>query len=248
MRTAIQLPAGGMYTGLWPLLFDMADVCTGEWVLVGGQMVAVHGMCYGAYPVRPSEDLDLMVDVLLAPAALRTIAEQLVAWGYQPHKSLNPGRETVRYERNGLVVDILAPDRLPSGTDLTTTPPGGTVQTAGGAQALGRVEYITAVDQGRMGEIPVPSLLGAIGLKAAAVEHGYAYQAGIKHRIDLAFLMSLEADIDKTYAPATKQDLRRIARCSWLRDETNPVWQYLPDHAREPAIRSYVAVTRMLNG
>lgn len=40
------------------------------------------------------------------------------------------------YQRDGVSIDVLAPEGLGSRTDLTTTPPGRTLQVPGGTQAL----------------------------------------------------------------------------------------------------------------
>ncbi|UMG92276.1 hypothetical protein [Nocardioides sp. TF02-7] len=74
--------------------------------------------------------------------------------------------------------------------DLTTTPPGRTIEVPGGTQALSRAEGITVVHAGRRGTIPRPILLAAIVGKAAAT----ALPGPERHYRDRALLCALVPD------------------------------------------------------
>src|SRR5690606_19214563 len=74
-----------------------------------------------------------------------------------------------RYIRNAVSVDVLAPEGLGARVDLTTTPPGRTLQVPGGSQALARTELLPVRVGESEGLIPRPSLLGALVAKAEAV-------------------------------------------------------------------------------
>jgi type IV secretory pathway TrbD component len=66
-------------------------------------------------------------------------------------------------------MDVLAPDNVGPRANLTTTPPGRTVEVPGGTQALHRVEEVEVVlAGGSRGLVPRPDLLGAIVIKAGA--------------------------------------------------------------------------------
>ena len=75
-----------------------------------------------------------------------------------------------RYARGGVSIDVLAPEGLGPRTNLTTTPPGRTLQVSGGTQALDRTELVPVKASGRHGMVPRPSLLGAIISKAVSVD------------------------------------------------------------------------------
>src|SRR5690349_13634160 len=98
-----------------------------------------------------------------------------------------------RYQRGTapgtLKVDVLAPDNLGTRVDLTTTPPGRTVEVPGGRQAIQRTETVHVELDGRAGTVRRPSLLGAIIGKAAALSIQTAPPD--RHYRDLAFLLSL---------------------------------------------------------
>lgn len=63
---------------------------------------------------------------------------------------------------------MLAPDHVGVRADLTTTPPGRTIEVPGGTRALQRSERITVQVAGRTGLIPRPDLVGAMLVKLAA--------------------------------------------------------------------------------
>jgi len=81
-----------------------------------------------------------------------------------------------------LVVDVLAPDGVGERANLTTTPPGRTIEVPGGSQAMSRTEWVRVSHEGRSGRIPRPTLLGAVVIKSAAV----ALPSPARHLRDLA--------------------------------------------------------------
>lgn len=48
---------------LWATLIELTELRLGDWTLIGGQMVFLHGLEYGATPPRVTLDLDLLVNV-----------------------------------------------------------------------------------------------------------------------------------------------------------------------------------------
>ena len=67
-------------------------------------------------------------------------------------------------------LDVLAPEGLGSRADITTTPPGRILQVPGGTQAIARTELLPIAAGDYEGLVYRPSLLGAIIIKAAAVD------------------------------------------------------------------------------
>jgi hypothetical protein len=95
------------------------------------------------------------------------------------------------YRRGDASIDVLAPECLGERTDLTTTPPGHTLQVPAGTQALQRAERIAYSYKGRTGLIPRPSLLGEIIGKSCAVD---VDDVPMNQEIDFALLLSLVPD------------------------------------------------------
>ena len=151
------------------------------------------------------------------------MASYLISIGFETFDAALDGTQ-LRYQRGPLIVDLLAPDHLPRTTDLTTIPPGRSIETAGGSQALERIRYMPIRHKRRTAHVPLPSIVGAIGIKAAAVEHGYGHGKSDKHLLDLAFLLCLLRTADEFLATATPADVSVIARCSRLADLDSHIW------------------------
>ncbi len=67
-------PLGRSLTHVWHLLFDLEESLPGAWCLIGGLMVALHGLEHDRYDWRPSTDADVLVNIRAYPAVLRRIA------------------------------------------------------------------------------------------------------------------------------------------------------------------------------
>jgi hypothetical protein len=70
----------------------------------------------------------------------------------------------------GQMVFLHATEQGGIGPDPTTPPPGRTLQVPGGTQVLDRAELLPVVTSNRAGQVPWPSLLGAVVGRAMAVE------------------------------------------------------------------------------
>lgn len=137
-----------------------------------------------------------------------------------------------RYRRDGVSIDVLAPEGLGPRTNLTTTPPGRTLQVPGGTQALNRTELLPIHTATSTGHAPRPSLLGAIIAKAVAVEVDDTPYA---QRLDLAFLLSLvELPLDLA-AQMTPKDRRRLRARTEMTDPQHETWQLLAQNQRDRA-------------
>ena len=218
-------PLSPALTALWHLLFDLTEEMPTGWCLIGGQMVTLHGIEHGRTDIRPSVDGDVLVDVRADPLALRQVVHFLELRAFEP----DPGPDGLlhRFKRkldaDFVIVDILAPDNVGARADLTTSPPGHTLEVPGGTQALNRTQRVRVTVANRSGEIPRPSILAAILGKAAAV---YLPGDGA-HLHDLAFLLSLVPDpvgIRSELKPAERRKLRACA----LVDRAHPVWNSQP--------------------
>ncbi len=103
-------PLGRALTYIWHLLLDLADEVPGVWCLIGGQMVALHGLERGRTDARPSADGDVLADIRADPTALHKISNFLISRALQP----DPGPDGILHRFKGSVdsheiqVDVLA--------------------------------------------------------------------------------------------------------------------------------------------
>ncbi|MFJ6633343.1 hypothetical protein ACIQMR_18420 [Streptomyces sp. NPDC091376] len=202
--------------------------------MIGGQMVLLHGLEHDRTPPAASQDLDVLADVLSSPESLRLLVSALRDLGFESD-GVSPEGKAHRYTRRDgageLVVDLLAPDHLGERADLTTTPPGSTLEVPGGRQAVQRTEGVKVQLDERVGVIYRPSLLGAIVGKAAALSIPTAPKD--KHYRDLAFLLSLPGNPITLKRELTKGDKRRLATAKALLDPGHAAWRELRDAEAE---------------
>ena len=169
-RDPVELPVlPGIDEQLWLALIELAELQKQTWTLIGGQMVLLHAIENDALPSRVSTDLDVVVNARVASSAVQKFVAALVARGFKV-AGTSPEGIAHRYARDGVSVDVLAPEGLGEHAHLTTTPPGRTLQVPGGTQALKRTEMVPVKFRGHMGHVPRPSLLGAVTCKACAVD------------------------------------------------------------------------------
>jgi hypothetical protein len=95
-----------------------------------------------------------------------------------------------RYERDGLIIDVLAPDGI-------KPPPGlgagrKAVGVPGGSQALSRSETVSVTVNGRLFELRRPTLLGVVLIKARSL---MIYSDPETQREDLLQLLALIEDL-----------------------------------------------------
>lgn len=233
-ETAIVLPPlAAPVDLLWHVLLDLADELRVPWTLVGGQMVLLHALEHGQVPPLVSQDGDLLADIRAEKQALTTIVTALRERGFHPqpaaddlaHRYL---RETKIHDKP-LVIDLLAPEGVGSKADLTTTPPGRTVETPGGTQSLNRSENVLVEHEGRRGLIPRPILVSAVIIKSAAVS---LPGDSAKHLRDVALLCALLSDPFAAAEQLDPKDRQRIRLASALEDRTHAAWLLVPEAIR----------------
>ncbi|MEU6541583.1 hypothetical protein [Streptomyces sp. NPDC047000] len=193
-------------------------------------MVLLHGLEHGRTPPAASLDLDVLADVVSDQQSLRMLVGAFEEMGFES-AGISPEGKTHRYKRDDsagtLIVDLLAPDNLGQRVNLTTTPPGTTLEVPGGRQAVQRSESIWAQLGDRVGVIHRPSLLGAIVAKAAAL--GIPTAPKEKHYRDLAFLLSLPVNPFDLKPRLTKSDRKKLKLAEALRDADHAAWRALED-------------------
>lgn len=223
-REPVRLPTlPGHDDDLWAALIELSDLRPGAWTLIGGQMVFLHATEHGAQPPRVSTDLDVLVNARVVTGGVREFVAAIEAAGFAL-VGTSPEGLAHRYQRGGVSVDVLAPEGLGPRTNLTTTPPGRTLQVPGGTQALDRTELVPVVFGDHQGLVPRPSLLGAIVGKSVAVDVDDVPDA---QRLDLALLLSLVDDPIELAEQLTKKDRQRLRARTEMADADQPAWSSL---------------------
>jgi hypothetical protein len=210
---------------LWRATAELATALPrGSWTLVGAQMVFLVAYEHGLPIGRTSGDVDLMMDVRALTGATQEASRTLERLGYQLDRPTPDGRAH-RFRRGDAVVDVLAPDGGGARSSLLTIPPSRTIKVAGGSQALARSRQVRVLLEGRELELPCPSVLGAILIKARAVD---VADDPDKHRRDLGLLLAAVDD-----PRALREELLRTER-GWLRrrgelvDPRHSAWRTTP--------------------
>ena len=240
-REPIELPVlPGIEEALWLALLELAEVQPDNWTLIGGQMVLLHALEQGARLPRISTDLDVLVNARVATHAVRDFVRALQERGFES-AGMSPEGVVHRFMRNGVSVDVLAPEGLGERTNLTTISPGRTLQSPGGSQALRRTEMVPIRFREQTRVVPRPSLLGAIICKAEAVS---VDDAPINQRLDLALLLSLVEDPLTMASQLQTKDRQRLRRRGEMNDPAHQSWLMLDQGAADRGLATYRLLTR----
>jgi len=203
-------------------------------------MVFLHAVEHGASPPRVSTDLDVLVNARIVTGGVAGFVAAIEQRGFSL-EGTSPEGLAHRYRREGVIVDVLAPEGLGPRTNLTTTPPGRTLQVPGGTQALTRTELLPIHTTTSRGHAPRPALLGAIIAKALAVD---VDDTPDSQRLDLAFLLSLVEEPLDLATQMTPKDRRRLRARSELADPQQPAWQLLAPSHRDRARAALAILVR----
>ncbi len=143
----------------------------------------------------------------------------------------DPGPDGILHRFTGhvgadeIVIDVLAPDNVGARADLTTSPPGRTIQVPAGTQALNRADYVRIQVEGRIGRVSRPALPAAIIAKAAALNLPGESE---RHEQDLAFLLSLMRDPLGARSALSANERGKLRACP-LNNRSHRAWRYLPE-------------------
>ena len=69
-------------TASWLGVLDLYDHLGEGWTLIGGQLVHLYCAERGQFPVRPTNDVDAVIDVRADPNMLRTFTSALTGIGF----------------------------------------------------------------------------------------------------------------------------------------------------------------------
>lgn len=189
---------------LWSAVGDLVERLPGQWVLIGGLMVQLHALEHGITEVRPTGDIDILGQAR-PQGALSSIDAALVNEGFEREAPDLDGYAH-RYERDGLTVDVLAPEGIKPSPDLGAGRKA--IGVPGGSQALARSETVTVTLDGRSFALRRPTLLGALLIKVRSL---MVHSDPETQREDLLRLLALIEDPREMAG-----DLRKSER-EWLR-------------------------------
>lgn len=221
----------------WPLAFELASALpTGSWVLVGGLMVHAHALRSGVTAVRPTSDVDLLLNIATASAG--EIGRTITSIGFETVQP-SRGNPVHRFTRGDDVVDVMVARDVRAPTRWMQRP---LLRAPGAAQALLRRDRYTLLADERTAEIEVPDPLGAIVAKAAA----YAVDSRNpqRHLEDLAVLgaaigVPRALDLD-TLTPNDRHHLNRVI--PFLTDSHHSSWAILDPYDRELGQRIWARI------
>jgi hypothetical protein len=220
MRQPVRIiPGSEAEARLWRTTAEVARLFADwPWVLVGGLMVAVLEREHGIRVLRTTIDVDALIDVRAITHATRQAADRLERAGFVAEQTADG--LAYRFARGDDIVDVLAPDHVGPRTDLVTAPPGRTLEAVGGRQALERRRLVSVEVAGESFSLPVPSLLGALVIKARVC----ASSPQEKHRRDLARLLALVDDIETIRGEMRRGERKYLQARSELRDPRHVAW------------------------
>jgi predicted nucleotidyltransferase len=244
----VSLPAMTDEQGrMWDLILTLSDrLGPQQWSLVGGQMVALYAAHAGVTWPRVTRDIDMLANMEVMQDNLKSCTAVLRDLGLRVQLD-NAGAayrfsDTEKPAPGSLVVDLLAPDHRKKLSALWTSK-GRTIQIDGGTQALQRVgTFEVHLANGRAGLVPVPNLLGAIVLKAAAWAADTRERE--RHAQDVALLVSLIDDPAELVEEFRGSDRKRIFK---LRSELDApaaqAWLLLGPEAAELGRANWAELT-----
>lgn len=220
---------------LWAAVGDLVQQLPQRWVLIGGLMVQLHALEHGVLDVRLTGDIDVLGQAR-PQGTLRSIDTALRSNGFEM-VGPDPDGYGHRYDRDGLIVDVLAPDGISPSPDLGAGVKA--IGVPGGSQALTRSEIVTVTVQGRSFQVRRPTLLGGVLIKARSL---MVHSDPESQREDLLRLLALIADPRRI-----AEDLRPSER-KWLRDAEARLrlseLSLLDSEAMRNAVLAYRLLTR----
>lgn len=103
-------PADDDTRALWQAVGELVDRLPGEWVLVGGLMVQLHGAEAGMTDIRPTRDIDVLAPDGIRPAP--TLAPGISAIGIPGGSQALTRAELVEIDVDGRLIRLRRPTLL----------------------------------------------------------------------------------------------------------------------------------------
>lgn len=209
---------------LWAAIVELSTLDV-QWTLVGGQMVRVHAHLVGVEPPSVTADADVVADVRARPDALVAIVQKLRSIGFVGEAGT--GRFTKPATPLALKFDVLIPESVGVRTERRVQRTLHTVSAPGATQALQRSERVEVDMAGTVHAVPVPNLLGAVILKACAVDLPITEDERYRHKRDLVFLLSLVDNPLHVREQLVAKDKQRLIAAHRRIDAYDSAWSVL---------------------
>jgi hypothetical protein len=213
-HATVRLPAlAGGQAASWHALIEIAPQLGQHWLLIGGQMVFLHEVERKSAEIRPTNDVDLVIDLRIDPRGLGHTHTVLARAGFAQDLP-SPEGVAHRYRRGEATIDVLAPDHMGSRATLALGN-GRTIEASGTSQALGRVSLVRAeLDDNTAAVVRLPTLVGALLGKAAAATEIISMSPAerAKHVRDVDALARLLGPADRAGAALTNKERSTLAR------------------------------------
>lgn len=203
-------PLVGGQAESWLALIELAESLGEHWLLVGGQMVFLHEIERRASQVRPTDDVDVVVDLRAEPLGLTRVHDALAGAGFA-QDTPSPDGAAHRYRRGQAIFDVLAPDNLGPRARLELGA-GRTIQAPGSTQAFHRCSLVRVHVGDLSAIIRRPNLIGALIGKAATVVKiaSQTPASRAKHMRDFDSLARMLGPTDRAEANLTKKERRLL--------------------------------------
>ena len=176
-------------------------------------MVELMAIRYSQQGVRATEDIDILANSRMRPSLTEKISVRLLDLDFELINQTITGNRTTgfRFEKDGVMIDVLGPDGLNESSPPKTIGSSETVAIPGGTKALNDVEKVEIkIDGTRSGTINVPMLPAAIILKACSI----VKQDRDQDRQDLVVLLSCVRDPITIRAMFSRQELKHIRKAA----------------------------------
>lgn len=225
MPTLRVTPVDDAEAEVWSLAREVAGLLEGlPWILIGGLLVRIIEAEHDVSTEWTTGDVDAVLDIRAMSTATEEASRRLMAAGFEPERD----DSLVRFVRGHDIVDVLAPDNLGERARLTTVPPDSTMEALGSGQALTRGRTATVNAGDGPFEFPVPSLAGAIVIKAWVVGSVQNRNTRRKHERDLARPLAVVADPVAMLAELAGRERGYLRQRAEMVDAAHLAWRRVP--------------------
>jgi hypothetical protein len=210
-RHAAVGPLAERQLSLWQAVFEFSNAMPGPWTLIGGLMTSVliaeHAGLDGPI-ARVTKDADFVADIRVSQRAIRDAVSTLNGIGFEVSEHSLPMGMGHRFIRDGIVVDLLAPDNTGKRSNIRTVGSALTFEAPGTTYALQRTSLISIDTGSQSGVINCPDLAGGLVAKSAAAARD---SNPIRHLVDVAMLLAVCPDRFELREQLRAGDIRRLS-------------------------------------
>jgi predicted nucleotidyltransferase len=225
---------------LWALVAEFGShLDPTQWVLIGGQMVALHLHIAGRVPSRTTTDIDIVADLVSAPGSFNACKNAATNMNLTAQPSIT-GKTLHRFTGPSGQLDLMVADHLPARLTRQFTKPT-PVSIPGGQRAINRRITVEVDTAHGSGVVPLPDLAGALVMKARAA--GADTRDRMRHYTDLAQLPSIIDDPLDFRERLDAKEKRYLGRVRLADDPTRSPWLTINERTRQRALDAWFTLT-----